>query len=697
MAANRQNVPLTMSDLTTDLQQNRPTSINDWPATTERPVVIGLYGIPGSGKTFLLEQLKRELSEEEFAFYEGSEMIATVVPGGIEAFKKLEESQKVHWRQIAIDTIRKTSADSGKVAIVAGHFMFWSEEEEAEYPIYTQNDLETFTHILYLDIPSEIVMQRRLDDNQRDRPSTSVAHIHKWQLAEKTKLRRLCREHRILFSLISSHLMLNKLVTLLHDFRHHTESYNLCMAKNRLDEIIVAGEHELDTMLVLDADKTLAAEDTGALFSERQFSSQQTGEEDCLRALFNSPLGYSYTAFRQATLMYEESADDQEFEARCYDVASAVTMHPEFVSLLRLVTAQEHVSAIVVTCGLRRVWEIVLGKEGLNKNVQVIGGGRISDGFVVTATVKSALVERLRHRYHIFVYAFGDSPLDLEMLCKADQAIVVVGEEQTRSKTMDMDLFNLIYDGTLRACQVLLPNDALPRLDTDKLPLIQLSSEVFINSVLQRRIPHSDIQVLHATNKNAAKLLMTPMRDAKNAGPALREAHRRVGWYLATEFILDVIGIEEYPTLHVQGHHTSGFRLLQEQRTLIVAIMRGGEPMALGVSDAFPLAMFVHASRPGDITNINLRGQHNIILVDSVVNSGKTVVEFVRHVHQLNPTINIVVLAGVIQAQFVSKRNLAQVRHGNLSLVALRLSDNKFTGRGNTDTGNRLFNTTHLL
>jgi hypothetical protein len=86
------------------------------------------------------------------------------------------------------------------------------------------------------------------------------------------------------------------------------------------------------------------------------------------------------------------------------------------------------------------------------------------------------------------------------------------------------------------------------------------------------------------------------------------------------------------------------------------------------------------------------------VMVDSVVNSGKTVVQFVQHVRDLHATIRIVVIAGVVQAQSVSEGGLGQAlaHHANLSLVALRLSDNKFTGRGTTDTGNRLFNTTHL-
>jgi uracil phosphoribosyltransferase len=375
-----------------------------------------------------------------------------------------------------------------------------------------------------------------------------------------------------------------------------------------------------------------------------------------------------------------------------------VTMHPEFVSLLQLVAEQEHVGAVIVSCGLRRVWDKVLEREGLSKTVKVIGGGRIADGFIVTAAVKAALVARLRDVHQMYVWAFGDSLLDLEMLSKADQAIVVVGEEQTRSKTMDAALMNAIDNGGLRARQVVLPINASPRLDTTKLPLVQLTEHEFVDSVLCRRSRHAGIQVLHATGRNAAKLLMTPMRDAKVAGPALRESHRRVGWYLATEFLADMIGIEEYPIMHVQGYHISGYRLSHEQQTSIVALMRGGEAMALGVNEAFPLAMFVHASRPDDIMLHHLQGQLTVVLVDSVVNSGKTVVQFVQHVRNLHATIRIVVIAGVVQTQSISKGSLVQTlaRHVKISLVALRLSDNKFTGRGTTDTGNRLFNTTHL-
>jgi uracil phosphoribosyltransferase len=192
---------------------------------------------------------------------------------------------------------------------------------------------------------------------------------------------------------------------------------------------------------------------------------------------------------------------------------------------------------------------------------------------------------------------------------------------------------------------------------------------------------------------------MTAMRDALNDGPVLCEVHRRVGGYLATEFVTSVIGLEKYPIPHVQGNSTDGFRLRNEDRTLIVPLIRGGEPMARGVWEVFPRAMYRHAKITADIENEHLEGKVNAILVDSVVNTGKSLAEFVQYLRNLHATILIVVVAGVVQVECASGGILSQTMAGSydtLSIVTLRVSKTKYTGSGGTDTGNRLFNTTHL-
>ena len=168
---------------------------------------------------------------------------------------------------------------------------------------------------------------------------------------------------------------------------------------------------------------------------------------------------------------------------------------------------------------------------------------------------------------------------------------------------------------------------------------------------------------------------------------------------MATEVLSGLLGTEEYLIPHVQGHTTTSYRVKNEAKTLIVALMRGGESMAMGVNEALPWARFLHAKPSEDVTLDYLQGISVVLLVDSVTNYGSTMTEFVNHVHALSDdTTRIVMLAGVVQ--FESMKSLEtlkqQLGRRKVSLVALRSSDNKYTGQGGTDTGHRLFNTTHL-
>lgn len=718
----------------------------------KKPTIIGIFGIPGSGKTFLWNQLLDQLGEEHYKFFEGSQVIAGICPvrtepqcpstlpttlpsvrvlyhipfapyyssgwmrrclgrncrvllgarlteqqGGLDAFKASSEVDKLQWRQRAITKIRDECASSGRAGVVVGHFMFW-EENKLHETVLTARDWDTFTHILYLDVPAELVEQRRRDDSQRSRPAVSVHHLLRWQFEEKTQLRRLCGEHGVLFSCVSpGPALLDKVTSLLHDFRIHDEGYNLAKASARLDEIFEGREY-LETVLVFDGDRTLAAEDTGELFALERCGDWNDTHWENFGNIFGSPLGYSYTAFRQAMLLYEEMADARQFKRACYTVASQVTIHPDFLSLLDKAAKENHVGAVIITCGLGYLWETILEVHDLQGSVRVIGGGKLADKFVVTAAVKATLVECLKSFHGARVWAFGDGPLDLPMLQKADEAVVVVRQKAIRSKTMEKALLEAIDLQGLRARQLLLPGDVEPRLDVAKLPLVELDETTVLNSILRRDIRRSVLKVIHESDSNSARMLMTPTRDARLRGPGLREAHRHVGRYLAIRHLSEVVGVEEHPIPHVQGHQTGGFRLRDAQKTCIVALMRGGEPMAMGVSDVVPEAMFIHAQNPHDLTSRHLENQTTVLLVDSVVNSGASVVGFYERIRSLKATARIVVVAGVVQAQCVSEGGLLYgLGHDAFfDVVALRLSDNAFTGQGGTDTGNRLFNTTHL-
>ena len=278
-----------------------------------------------------------------------------------------------------------------------GHFMFWPEVGEAQ-TVCTTRDMEVYTHILYMDVSAEVVVQHCRGDVERNRAPISATHARKWQQTEMTELSHLCRRHGILFSRLSNdRLSVQSVSTLLNDLRQHNEEENLSRVNDKLDEAHASHSGQLMTMLLMDADRTLSPDDTGTLFWDRVSSlPNAVHERSSLKDLFSSQLGYSYTAFRQAVLLYEETGNQLEFDSICRDVASSVTIHPEFISLLEMAAGRSYVGAVVVTSGVRRIWEMVLERHGLSETLQVIGGSRIADGIVVTPEVKGAVVDRLR-------------------------------------------------------------------------------------------------------------------------------------------------------------------------------------------------------------------------------------------------------------------------------------------------------------
>ncbi|KAF5723841.1 PRTase [Fusarium mundagurra] len=670
------------------------------PVDPARPIVVGIYGIPGSGKSFILEYLRKDLGEKEFAFFEGSEVIASLVPGGLAEFQKLDEVEKYEYRVKAINHIKDEAITSRRVAVVTGHFSFWSTENDGPENIHTDDDWDTFTHIIYLKHDEQTIMSNIEGDNKDRSYMSDLTNkiLRDWQRHEIFELRHRCWEKHILFVNIQSPMPRDVLLYVRDFKKPATAEANIAEVTKRLDEIVALHDSkELQTFLVFDADRTLSAEDGGRLLMNEVEGDDWGLGGDLVSDIFRGPMGYSDDTFRQATLLLEQKCTDEVFETHCNTVSASVPLRMEFISLLRIVARNKHIGAVVVTCGVGRLWTKVLERAGLADSVKVIGGGRFSSGYIVTPGVKAAVVSHLRDVHELYVWAFGDSPLDIPMLWEADQAIVVVGEKDKRSKTMDEELEKVIRDDHLRSRQVLLPSTSSPRLDTNTLPVVNIDVD-FFNSITNRRPDRQPLKLFDATDKAAAKLLMSPMRDAAVFGPMLRQAHANVGRYLATEYVSELIGLEDYAIPHVQGHNTTGYFLRNEATTSIIALMRGGEPMAFGVSEVFPQAMFIHASSAEDVKMHHVQGQVNVILVDSVINSGKSVLDFIKRVVRLEPNINITVVAGVVQAEAIDEGHLfAKVmrRHG-AGLVALRVSENKFTGTKTTDTGNRLFNTTHL-
>jgi uracil phosphoribosyltransferase len=369
------------------------------------------------------------------------------------------------------------------------------------------------------------------------------------------------------------------------------------------------------------------------------------------------------------------------------EVVHMVKIRPEFKQLLGMIVASKSVGVVVTTCGINSIWRRVLERELPGSNIVVIGSNSTRNGYVVTPETKANLVTILQDNHGIHVCAIGDSLVDVGMLTKADRSFVVVGPEHGRSKSVESTLIKAFKENGHRARQILFPPDSAPRLTEKALPKANFDAASFLAELEK---PHG-LKFVHATNKTAAKLLAADSRNVDIHGLNLHRVHRKIGWYLATEYVSEMVGVEAFDMVSAQKQTTDGHRLRNESQTCIVPLMRGGEPFARGVWEAFPSAMFLHAKEAKDVQAEHLAGKWTVILVDAVINSGKSVVEFARHIRgKLSRQIRIVIVAGVVQEGAVAETGLLMkglAGMGDVSLVALRTSENNFSGKGTTNTG----------
>ncbi|WAO94754.1 Hypothetical protein NCS54_01235200 [Fusarium falciforme] len=594
-------------------------------------------------------------------------MIESLVPGGLEAFQAMGRQRKAGWRGRVIQEIKKDAFANEKMAIVSAHFMFWPEEQATGHPVYVLSDLDVFTHIIYLNTPAECILQRRSVDKLKYQPAVAVEHLRKWQEDELNRPRLVCSQSDILLHVLTDPESMCEKATLVIEY--------LCfITPGRVNDQAVieelnnmchySGGEQLETALVLDADKTLTSVDTDFLFWEavHQIRPPSTRTSP-VKGIFAGRLDYSPNAFHRATLLYEGAADDDEYDSLCETVASSVTIYSEALTLLRVAAARPHILVVVVTHRLARVWEKVLRRHDLSGRVRVLGGGRISDGNR----------NYLRKDWNLHAWAFGEGALDFLMLKAANEAKIVVGHE--RDGTSSAGFISAME--TIASCW----------FNKATLPVARLGDPDFVNSVLRHRF-----EMVHATEKGAAKLLLSSMRAASAAGPVLRAVHKSIGAYLALEFVSELIGLEDHPITDVQEHQLGHCRLRDEQRTSIVAITRKGEPIACGLSEVFPSIMFILVASMARINHDDLQHQRTVILVDSAINDGQTMMEFIEQIRKFHPQIRIVVVAGIVHPKVTERTHHLNkmMRRSGASLVALRVSEEDFTGTGSTETDNRL-------
>lgn len=417
-----------------DLDEDRPTTPTK-PLPTippEKPKIVGLFGLSGFGTASLLDRLKEEIGEDEFAFCDGNRALAAVTPGGLMVYNAFGEDKRPEFRDMAFASFEEECVRKDIIGVVVRFLALWNEDIHC-YSVTPVADLKAHTHILYMEMPFKSYSGYQGGILQNVEVQANLKRWHGWQKGEICYLRHFCQENDITFTVLTPHLGTGpKISRLIQDFRVLNEWDNRKCAEEQLMRIMSTPRAKtVETVLLFDADGTLSPQDSEQLIWRQvpphlmPLGLDQTPSKESL-----GQLGNTYKDYLQTVLLHEEVFDDGNFAAVCQQAAAAIRLYPDMLALLRWALKTRHTLPIILTGGTRLVWENVLKKVGLFEPVGLIGGGRHKDRAIMTPDVKGHLITLLQEQCNTAVWAFGSGEVDTIMLMKANQAVLVTDSER---------------------------------------------------------------------------------------------------------------------------------------------------------------------------------------------------------------------------------------------------------------------------
>ena len=329
---------------------------------------IGLYGMPGAGKTYILERIPflRTMA--------GSRMLRECDP----EFDSRDEAGKEKARREMARMLRE--GHSGDDFIMDGHYAF------GEKQVFTEEDGELYDVFLYLYLSPD-VLKARMGASEKNRKYLEFP-IGAWQDREIAGLRHYCHGHEKDFYVIDSppEYVFGETDDVVGFIREIVEGYSCAAFAGKCAEEIL-GRSRASAVTLLDGDRTLAIEDTG-----------------------RDVLGYSTHVFDGNFYTgYQVWRQNREFQG--YLVPDLRRMP---VRLNERVWKGIVGDAFLLTSGHERIWSRIA--EELQ--IPFFGGNQMA------AETKLYITKRLQ-RAGKKVTAYGDSMNDYYMLRQADWGYLV--------------------------------------------------------------------------------------------------------------------------------------------------------------------------------------------------------------------------------------------------------------------------------
>ncbi len=346
---------------------------------------IGLYGLPTSGKTYLLEKV------DFLKVMQGSRMLREICPD----FDDKDEDDKRIVREKLADLL--SSEDS---FIMDGHYAF------GDKVVFTENDGRLYDVFIYLYISPDVLIER-MEASERNRKYLAF-DIDNWQRKEIDSLRAYCHNNDKDFYVIDNPPAnyFDDVSEVLEFLKAIVNGYScLNYARKCSDEILKTCCS--DTVILMDGDKTITVEDSShAVFGYTTH-------------LYDGNFYTGYQSWRQA----------KDFALCVFD---DLTEMP--VSLNATVCEAFTSDTYILTSGHKRVWGFISEELGIP----------FYQGVEMAADTKLFITKYLQQAGKRVV-AYGDGMNDYYMLRQADKGYLVTKKDGSVSRSLkDKDLEGLI-------------------------------------------------------------------------------------------------------------------------------------------------------------------------------------------------------------------------------------------------------------
>lgn len=337
---------------------------------------IGLYGMPTSGKTFMLDHL------DYIKVFHGSQMLREICPG----FDALDDIGKTKARRELATRLLDVNE-----FIMDGHYSF------GDQVVFTESDGQLYDAFLYLYV-SPSVLADRMRVSERNRKFLSY-DLDLWQAFEIESLRAYCHNNdKDFYVLDNPPGNTSDDISDAQEFiRALINGYSCKSLADRCVDTILTN-CKSDTIILMDGDKTLTIEDSSnAVFGYTTH-------------LFDGNFYTGYQSWRQS----------KEFSK--YRVKTPTTMP---VAINDRVLSAINDDTFVLTSGHTIVWSYISAQL----NVPFFGGSEMS------ADTKYFVTKGLQ-RSGKKVIAYGDSMNDYYMLVYADEGYLVTKKDGSLSRSL---------------------------------------------------------------------------------------------------------------------------------------------------------------------------------------------------------------------------------------------------------------------